>query len=395
MKNKNKIFNIFFVLNLVILISTIYVLYSKTIGSKGLDWGHWSYSELLINYPGQFVRRGLLGEIILTLVSGDSANSIIQNIVFYNFSLFIFLITLNIFRTGLGNWHLFFLTISSFGVFNLAIHNNVFHRKEIFFLNLFLIYFGLINKVKGQNVFKYIFLFFTIIFTGLIHEGMLLIFGPFYFYNLKRTEIKRFLNIKIENLYLGLSIALFSLMALFKGDKNLSERILNELPINDITLLSVHDTHAIDAIGWSIKRGLALTARLFLSGTAFYWTYVIALFFISICFILFKGDLKTTITYLKDNFSNSYEFLLLILIFLVGWDWGRWFVIIFYLTFFTISYNLNIKGNIIENRINLLSIFIFVSISILSVIPECCLSWSNPKILEVFELYFFEIKFNY
>ena len=83
---------------------------------------------------------------------------------------------------------------------------------------------------------------------------MLLIFGPFYFYNLKRTEIKRFLNIKIENLYLGLSIALFSLMALFKGDKNLSERILNELPIDDIALLSIHDTHAIDAIGWSIKK---------------------------------------------------------------------------------------------------------------------------------------------
>ena len=36
MKNKNKFFNIFFLLNLVILISTIYVLYSKTIGSKGL-----------------------------------------------------------------------------------------------------------------------------------------------------------------------------------------------------------------------------------------------------------------------------------------------------------------------------------------------------------------------
>ena len=95
-------------------------------------------------------------------------------------------------------------------------------------------------------------------------------------------------------------------MALFKGDKNLSERILNELPINDITLLSVHDTHAIDAIGWSIKRGLALTARLFLSGTAFYWTYVVALFFISICFILFKGDVKTTTIYLKNNFLNSY-----------------------------------------------------------------------------------------
>jgi hypothetical protein len=224
---------------------------------------------------------------------------------------------------------------------------------------------------------------------------MLLIFGPFYFYNLKRTEIKRFLNIKIENLYLGLSIALFSLMALFKGDKNLSERILNELPIDDIALLSIHDTHAIDAIGWSIKRGLALTARLFLSGTAFYWTYVIALFFISICFILFKGDVRTTVTYFKNNFLNSYEFLLLILIFLVGWDWGRWFVIIFYLSFFTISYNLHIKNNIVENRINLLSMFIFVSISVLSVIPECCLSWSNPKILEVFELYFFEIKFNY
>jgi len=394
-KNKNKSFNIFFLLNIAILTSTIYVLYSKTIGSKGLDWGHWSYSELLINYPGQFVRRGLLGEIILSLVSGDSANSVIQNIVFYNFSLFVFLIALNIFRTGLGNWHLFFLTISSFGVFNLAIHNNVFHRKEIFFLNLFLIYFGSINKIKGKNVFKYIFLFFTIILTSLIHEGMLLIFGPFYFYNLKRTEIKRFLNIKIENLYLGLSLALFSLMALFKGDKNLSERILNELPIDDIALLSVHDTHAIDAIGWSIKRGLVLTARLFLSGTAFYWSYVIALFLISICFILFKGDIKTTITYFKNNYLNSYEFLLLILIFLVGWDWGRWFVIIFYLSFFTITYNLDIKNNIVENRINLLSIVIFVSISILSVIPECCLSWSNPKILEVFELYFFEIKLNY
>ena len=55
---------------LIILPTSLFFLYmyiNKTILSETLVWTWWSYSEWLINYPDMFVRRGLAGEIIISL----------------------------------------------------------------------------------------------------------------------------------------------------------------------------------------------------------------------------------------------------------------------------------------------------------------------------------------
>jgi hypothetical protein len=56
----------------------------KTILSSTLEYSPWSYSELIIFYPGLFTRRGFLGELI-TLIDSDL---ILFDTV--NFILFIF-----------------------------------------------------------------------------------------------------------------------------------------------------------------------------------------------------------------------------------------------------------------------------------------------------------------
>ena len=52
---------LFYLLNFL----TVIFLLRYTIFSSTLKWGTWSYGENLISYPSKFVRRGLLGEIIL------------------------------------------------------------------------------------------------------------------------------------------------------------------------------------------------------------------------------------------------------------------------------------------------------------------------------------------
>ena len=60
----------------------------KTILSNTLEYSPWSYSELLISYPGIFTRRGLIGELI-TLFDSDAVLLNTVNIfVFVNFVVF-------------------------------------------------------------------------------------------------------------------------------------------------------------------------------------------------------------------------------------------------------------------------------------------------------------------
>lgn len=387
----NKIYPIF------IFLITTYILYFKTIGSDTLEWGIYPYSELLIHYPDQFVRRGLLGEILLFFTNDNSAINTVQSFVFYNFVIFSFLVFYTSLKFSLNSAQISLVYVCSFGILNMVIYDYIFHRKEILVLNFFLFYLCFIRsaRFRGSHILKLTYLLLTLVLTSLIHEGMLIIFTPFYFYILKKDNIGKIFNMSTYKVYMIVSIFLFALMALFKGDENISNNILNSLPSNDIFLLEPHQTHAINAIGWSIKRGLALTARLFLSGNVFYWSFVLILIFITLSFILFEFDLKKTYRYFLKNFTKRYEFLILPLIFVVGWDWGRWLITIFYLIFFTVLTDLERDKESTNHRKNLLPILIFLTLSILTIIPECCLSNTNPRILDVFEIYFFEIKFNY
>ena len=61
---------------------TILLLSRYTVFSSTLKWGTWSYGENLISYPEKFLRRGLLGELILLISGENSAFKTIQVMVF-------------------------------------------------------------------------------------------------------------------------------------------------------------------------------------------------------------------------------------------------------------------------------------------------------------------------
>ena len=111
---------------------SIFVFLSRyTILSTSLKWGTWSYAENLISYPERFLRRGLLGEIILLLSGDNSAFKIQQYIVFLNCTLFFFLIfaLFNLYKLNLAQFNI--LLLSSFGLLYMLYYGNSYNRKEI------------------------------------------------------------------------------------------------------------------------------------------------------------------------------------------------------------------------------------------------------------------------
>ncbi|MDA7543913.1 hypothetical protein N8814_05185 [Acidimicrobiia bacterium] len=127
---------------------TLILLLRYTILSSTLKWGTWSYAENLISYPNKFIRRGLLGEIIL-FISGDGpAFQTMQTIIFLNCVLLL-VMTFLIFKIfGLTLLQHNMLTLSSFGMMYMLYHGSSFNRKEIFAINFFLIFIYFLKKMK-------------------------------------------------------------------------------------------------------------------------------------------------------------------------------------------------------------------------------------------------------
>jgi hypothetical protein len=151
----------------------------------------------------------------------------------------------------------------------------------------------------------------------------------------------------------------------------------------------------IRAIGWSLKRGLVLPLRVFLSGNAFYWLYILGLKFFTLYVVSFSGSFKQFKTYVINLHKNNPILFLSYSIFLIGWDWGRWFIIIFYLYFFLFAYNGKRESRDNRYTLTVSVLVIYTVLSLGTIIPECCLSWTDPKILNNIEKYVGEIKFNY
>jgi hypothetical protein len=82
-------------------------------------------------------------------------------------------------------------------------------------------------------------------------------------------------------------------------------------------------------------------------------------------------------------------------IFFIGWDWGRWFVIIFYLYFFLFLFDNITDNSETRGKLTLGVLVLYLILSVGTIIPECCVSWTDPKILNNIEKYTGEIKFNY
>ena len=384
--------------NIAVLFLCFYFIKAKTVNSDSLIWSAWSFSEMLISYPDNiFVRRGFLGEIFETIAGDGPAYSIVQNFIFYNFLLFMFSSSIFLYLSGIKLYQYSLFLISSFGFLNLVSYDIIYHRKEVFVFNLFIIFLLLLRKSSNKYIrfFVPIYLIILTVITCLVHEGMLIIFLPFIYVLVKESNIFSYRYFKLENLYLIFSGILSVIIILNKGTSQISNLIFENLHPYDKNLLKDYTVDGIRAIGWSLKRGLVLPLRVFLSGNAFYWLYILGLKFFTLYVVSFSGSFNQFKTYVINLHKNNPILFLSYSIFLIGWDWGRWFIIIFYLYFFLFAYNGKRESRDNRYTLTVSVLVIYTVLSLGTIIPECCLSWTDPKILNNIEKYVGEIKFNY
>ena len=131
----------------------------------------WTTSEWLINYQGGFVRRGLIGELLLNIHDISAIN--LRYLVFY-FEIIILLIFLLLIFNFLQNIYLnnlliFLFFCPIFLIYPLA-ENEVLVRKEYLLLSIYLFYLILLLK-NSYFIFLIILIFLPTM--NLIWDGMI------------------------------------------------------------------------------------------------------------------------------------------------------------------------------------------------------------------------------
>jgi len=355
-------------ISLLIYLFSIAQVAKKTILSSTLEYSPWSYSELIISYPGLFTRRGFLGELI-TLIDSDLILFDTVNIfLFINFITFILLSFAHIKISKLTPLqHLLYL-ISIFGILNITLFNQYYHRKEMFVLNLFMLTL-LIIKINTKTNITFIAAVIFSILMILIHEGIAMIAIAFIVLILKKkTSFSPYL-IKIYSTIIFLS---FVGVIVSSGNDTASNLIWNNLSEFDRNLISI-EPNAITAIGWSLFDSFFKTTQvLIFSGSMFLWSFYFAIFiwtFLAI-FKIEPNRLNLSVLSVKEFLLKEKYFIVIPILFIVGFDWGRWIFSLFHLSFFTF---LILNNEIKKNKTWSFAIGAFILVSLLTIMPECCL----------------------
>jgi len=359
---KNRFISIFLVS------ATLLLLMRYTVLSSSLKWGTWSYGENLISYPDKFVRRGLLGEIILIISQNNPAFKTLNFIIFINCILLLFLIFLifNKFNFNLNQFNL--LLLSSFGLLYLIYYGNTYNRKEVFAINFFLIFILMLKKNNNEiNKTIKFYLIITLIFLALIHEGTLFITIPFYFLLLKNID-------RNFSYFYGL---LGSLLILFlitqQGNQEDVIKIWSDLTEFDREQIGVDlESSAIYALNYSYERQLVVQSGLSIlnNGTINHWLSF--LFYFGIYF--FVNHLSCKVENLnklvkKIKIFPSEIFFCLPLFLFGGADWGRYFVFFIYMYYFYLLYICDFNNFRLQNRTKKRYVYPFIIYSFFTILP--------------------------
>jgi hypothetical protein len=336
-----------------------------------IDINPWSFTELLINYEGGFVRRGFVGNLIFQLDSDGILFDTLYFFVFINFIIFVALIFLNLRTSSLSNFQKLLFHISIFAPFNITLFGNFYSRKEMFLINFYLLSL-LIFRNKRKNIFLYsCFLFGTL--ALLIHEGVaLFILFPFYIFLLKKKNIEQ----SVIYLFSFSMFSLFILLILFKGNTQIVSDIWSSLSSEDIVLINNLDPNAITSIGWGVLDTLKTTYIAVFSGSIIYWSVFFVMIGYTISIIL-NEHINEIYIILKNSILNNKEFLIIIPLFFFTFDYGRWIFTIFYLTFFTL---IMFKENTINKLKFTYNLAFYVVISLLTAMPPCCIAMESTQV---------------
>ena len=362
--------------SLLIYLLSITQVAKRTVLSETLEYSPWSFSELLISYPDQFIRRGLIGETIHIISSDTVLFDTVNLVVFINFVIFTLLSFTFIKLSNLSSIQHFLYLISIFGILNVSMFNQYFHRKEMFVLNLFLIIL-LTLRFRANEYLILIISSICSILMILIHEGIAMITIPFIVYLFKKMLDN---SKKVLYVYTPIVLLIFLTVILGSGSDSSSNVMwenLSEFDKNQIVITP----NAITAIGWSVLDSFLNTTQILIfSGSMFLWTFYFFMVGFTL-FVIFNINFnKIYIDYskVKSFLVKEKYFLVIPVLFVIGFDWGRWLFSLFHLCFF--SY-LTLKENTIITTIRwTIPMLILAVTSIFTIMPECCLQMSGTII---------------
>jgi hypothetical protein len=182
------------------------------------------------------------------------------------------------------------------------------------------------------------------------------------------------------NIYSVIVLSTFLIVILNAGSDNASNAIWSNLSKFDRSLITL-DPNAITAMGWSLFDSFFKTTQvLIFSGSMFVWIFYFLVFGYTFV-IIFSIDLSkftSSLQNIQTFFIKEKYFLVIPILFIVGFDWGRWIFSLFHLTFF--SYLLLQKDNVHKVIYWNLPVLLFIIVSSLTIMPECCLQMDGTTV---------------
>ena len=363
---------------LILIVCGVFILYSKhDVGNDS------SLSDWLINYSGGFVRRGLVGQIVLEFayffsIKLRDAIVIFQIISFVTYYLLVFFLL----RKTITN-RLLILSVFSpiFILFPIA-EIEAFGRKEIFILLIVILYFfSNIRDIKTQLIFK----FFIFPISILIWEPAIIFYPYLLLIDLVVFKINK-LNKNLIWLFLSYLVVFFVTIFVYLNSIS-SENfdLMRNTLINDFgencymsclfvgnqsqnSLMELTNANAVIVKPLHIIR----------------YTLIILIGFYPLFNLLQISKLNNKELFFLSNYKNLlFPFIVVfspaLFLYVLMYDWGR--IVHISYSFMLLSYIFLLKNNLIKIDQDKLSQNIFINLSnkmffILFII--FCLCW-NPK----------------
>lgn len=300
---------------------------------RGFDKESWSITEFLINYEGGFVRRGLLGEIILYAYrsAGISPYVLILTLSTLAYIALIWFFVKSFLKKG---YTLFILPFVFF--LGNPVINDFWVRKDILIILFFIsiIYFAL----KKSHLYL-ILVNFLFIIVLLIHESIGFFCFPILLLILIAKKDNRLTSaVALSVAQLIPSLLTFLSVLYFKGSQLVASQIWDSWKPITFPIQAI-DNHqipaAIDGISWSLGKGLMFTYITLIDfsdgiyAPVGWFVILLGIYFISINTA--KLNFSTfnytpTKNFNRTNISNILLFQLLVILplFILGRDYGRW-----------------------------------------------------------------------
>jgi hypothetical protein len=332
--NQVKIFNLVLINILKVIPSLTYLLFWLTtckvfLNSFTLKQDSWALSDLLINYQGGFVRRGLVGQIAFfvgeTFSIPINLVAIVIACVAFCFVVFIFIRENNSYPTFLLFTPIF-LGSAAYGQFVV--------RKDFIMLAFLICSIKLLLKTT-PTITTFVILNSLLVMGTLIHEAFFFLFlgAALNIWLMKINSIKALLQ---NFLKMPTFLPLIFLPFFASGSPSVARKI-NQSLIPTWELLDGKNCCAvpkatIESIGWGVETALGLPMSLLNDFS--YGIWIPLGWTLSFLFALYVA---TSFLEKKERGAFASIFGIQLLSFLpimiIGWDYGRWGFLIFCSTF--------------------------------------------------------------